>query len=62
MMGALAAYISSPTIKDFQPMGANFGIIPPLEEHIRDKKARYEAMAQRGLQSIKDMKIWKDNV
>ncbi len=57
MMGALASYISSPTVKDFQPMGANFGIIPPLEEHIRDKKARYEALAQRGLQAIKDLKV-----
>ena len=49
MMGALANYISCEQVKDFQPMGANFGLLPPLEEPIRDKRQRYEALAQRGL-------------
>lgn len=49
MIGALSAYISDEQIKDFQPMGANFGILPPLQEKIRDKKGRYEALAKRGL-------------
>ena len=49
MLGALSDYISNPDIKDFQPMGANFGILPPLNEKIRDKKLRYEALAQRSL-------------
>lgn len=53
MLGALADYISSPCVKDFQPMGANFGIIPPLEEHIRDKKQRYEALALRGIEAVR---------
>lgn len=52
MMGALAGYISDSSIKDFQPMGANFGILPPLEEHIRDKKQRYGALAQRALETL----------
>lgn len=49
MMGALAEYVSSSAAKDFQPMGANFGILPSLDTKIRDKKERYLALAQRGL-------------
>ena len=49
MVGALSRYISDPTVKEFQPMGANFGLLPPLEEKIRDKRARYEALAARAL-------------
>lgn len=52
MLGSLAHYISSEAVKDFQPMGANFGLLPPLEEHIRDKRERYEALAKRGLDSV----------
>ena len=33
-------------------MGANFGILPPLENHIRDKQERYTALAERGLASL----------
>ena len=50
MLGALTKYISDETIKNFQPMGAAFGIVPPLEEKIRDKKERYEALAKRSLE------------
>ncbi len=49
MIGALARYISDENVNDFQPMGANFGVLPPLEEKIRDKKLRYEMLAERGL-------------
>ena len=52
MMGALAEYISSSPSKDFQPMGANFGILPPLPEKIRDKRERYAALANRGLDEL----------
>ena len=51
VMGALARYISDESVTDFQPMGANFGILPPLEEHIRSKQERYEKISQRGLES-----------
>lgn len=51
MMGALAAHVSTPNA-DYQPMGANFGILPTLETHIRDKKMRYAALAQRALDSL----------
>jgi methylenetetrahydrofolate--tRNA-(uracil-5-)-methyltransferase len=49
MMGALSKYISNESVLDFQPMGANFGILPALDEKIRDKKLRYEALAKRSL-------------
>ena len=53
VMGALARYISDESVTDFQPMGANFGILPPLEEHIRSKQERYEKISQRGLESAR---------
>ena len=49
MTGALCAYISDETVKDFQPMGANLGVLPPLSEHIRDKQQRAQAYADRAL-------------
>lgn len=52
MLGALSAYISDETVKDFQPMGANFGILPPIEPKIKDKKQRYAALAQRALADL----------
>lgn len=48
MIGALAKYISTPNEK-FQPMNANFGILPQLDEKIRGKKLRYEKLADRSL-------------
>lgn len=49
VIGALAKYISTPNEK-FQPMNANFGILPELEgKKIKDKKLRYEKMAERSL-------------
>lgn len=52
--GALARYISDENVKNFQPMGASFGLLPPLETKIRDKKQRYEALAERGLNALKE--------
>lgn len=52
MMGALSAYISDESVTNFQPMGANFGVLPPLENKIRDKKERYAALAQRALKDL----------
>ena len=49
MIGALLYYICDGTVTDFQPMGANFGIIPPIEPHIRDKRERYAALSDRSL-------------
>ena len=52
MVGALAHYVSTENTK-FQPMNANFGILPPLEEMIRDKKIRYTKLADRALKELK---------
>lgn len=53
--GALETYISTPN-KDFQPMNANFGILAPLAERIRDKKERYKALAERALACISELR------
>jgi len=55
MMGALAGYISAEN-PHFQPMGANFGILPPLPQPIRDKRARYAALAERALSDLEPYK------
>ena len=61
MIGSLCSYISDKWVKDFQPMGANFGILPPIEPHIKDKKERYSAFAKRSIELvsniIKDLNI-----
>lgn len=49
MIGALLGFITDETVEKFQPMGANFGILPPLDTHIRDKKERYAALSNRSL-------------
>jgi len=54
MTGALARYISDASVKNFQPMGASFGLLPPLDEKIKDKKLRYETLAERGLKHLKN--------
>ena len=51
MLGALVNYITDESVGNFQPMGANFGILPPLDERIRSKQERYEKISQRGLES-----------
>ena len=52
MIGALMRYITDKNVKDFQPMGSNMGILPPLEDKIRDKQQRYAALAQRSLDAF----------
>lgn len=52
MLGALCDYISDETVADFQPMGANFGVLPVIEPKIRDKKERYMALAERAVNSL----------
>lgn len=52
MIGALSRYISNPEVKKFQPMGANFGVLPDLENRPRDKKERGKAYAERALKDL----------
>ena len=56
MVGALLNYITTEN-KDFQPMGSNMGVLPPLENHIRDKRERYMAFAVRGRESIDKIEL-----
>ncbi len=56
MIGALSKYISTPNDK-FQPMNANFGILPELDEKIKDKKIKYEKLANRAIEKLKQTKI-----
>ncbi len=52
MTGSLSRYIADDSIKDFQPMGANFGILPELEERPRDKRERGQAYADRAIRDL----------
>jgi methylenetetrahydrofolate--tRNA-(uracil-5-)-methyltransferase len=54
MIGALLHYITHANLIDFQPMKANFGIIPPLDEIIKEKFDRYKAYSERSLNSLRD--------
>ena len=56
MIGALAKYISTENDK-FQPMNANFGIVPELEEKIKDKKQKYKILADISINKIKQINI-----
>lgn len=59
MIGALSRYIADDTVKDFQPMGANFGVLPELKDRPRDKRERGQAYADRALA---DLKIYLESV
>ena len=52
-LGALCHYISAPPVTDFQPMGSNMGILPPLAERERNKELRYTKMAERAISSLR---------
>jgi methylenetetrahydrofolate--tRNA-(uracil-5-)-methyltransferase len=56
-IGSMSYYITHASGKHFQPMNANFGLFPELPERIKDKKSRYEAIANRALESLEAKKI-----
>ncbi|MDN6216963.1 MAG: FADH(2)-oxidizing methylenetetrahydrofolate--tRNA-(uracil(54)-C(5))-methyltransferase TrmFO [Enterococcus sp.] len=56
-IGSMAYYITHAEGKHFQPMNANFGLFPALPERIRDKKLRYETLAERALNALSAMTI-----
>ncbi|MDK2903143.1 MAG: methylenetetrahydrofolate--tRNA-(uracil-5-)-methyltransferase [Clostridiales bacterium] len=60
-IGSLAAYVSTYTGNDFQPMNANFGIMPPLSQRIKNKQQRNQAIAQRALQALEGLISSIDN-
>ncbi|OAS21741.1 FADH(2)-oxidizing methylenetetrahydrofolate--tRNA-(uracil(54)-C(5))-methyltransferase TrmFO [Paenibacillus oryzisoli] len=53
-LGSMAQYITAAESKHFQPMNANFGLLPALPERIRNKKEKYEQLANRALESIQN--------
>lgn len=55
MLGALCHYVTHANLKDFQPMKANFGILPPLEEKV-SKRERGRAYAERALANLLECK------
>lgn len=54
VIGSMAHYITTADPKHFQPMNANFGLLPPLETKIRNKNMRNEALAKRALENIQN--------
>ena len=54
MIGALSKYIATEN-KNFQPMNANFGILPELPERIKDKKVKYGKLADRAIEELSKM-------
>jgi len=55
MIGSLFRYVTSADPEEFQPMKANFGLLPPLQRPVRGKRRRYQAYAERAL---KDLETW----
>ena len=51
-IGSLAGYVSNETVKNFQPMNVNFGLMEPLKEKIRDKKIKNQTIANRALREL----------
>ncbi|MBN1219766.1 MAG: methylenetetrahydrofolate--tRNA-(uracil(54)-C(5))-methyltransferase (FADH(2)-oxidizing) TrmFO [Anaerolineae bacterium] len=55
MLGALCHYITRAETKDFQPMKANFGLLPPLEQKVRNKQMRYQLYTERALKDLNEV-------
>jgi methylenetetrahydrofolate--tRNA-(uracil-5-)-methyltransferase len=53
MTGALCRYIAKEN-GNFQPMNSNFGLLPPLETDIKDKKKRKEEYSRRAIADMKE--------
>jgi methylenetetrahydrofolate--tRNA-(uracil-5-)-methyltransferase len=52
MIGALCHYVAQAGAADFQPMKANFGLLPALDPPVRNKRARYAAYSRRALAEL----------
>lgn len=54
VLGSMANYITTANEKNFQPMNANFGLLPPIEPRVKNKKERYEQLATRAVNTIQN--------
>ena len=61
-MGALAYYISDPSVRDFQPMNVNFGIIEPLDHRVRGKANKNLEISRRALEVLSEMRNGGDSI
>ena len=61
-MGALAYYISDESVRDFQPMNVNFGIIEPLDHRVRGKANKNLEISRRALEVLSEMKNGGDSI
>ncbi|HEX5580350.1 MAG TPA: methylenetetrahydrofolate--tRNA-(uracil(54)-C(5))-methyltransferase (FADH(2)-oxidizing) TrmFO [Gemmatimonadaceae bacterium] len=59
MLGALYRYLRDAEPRHFQPMNANFGLVEPLEEQVRDKRRKRELIAERAIGALRE---WRDEV
>jgi methylenetetrahydrofolate--tRNA-(uracil-5-)-methyltransferase len=57
MLGALLGYVTSADLRGFQPINANFGLLPPLRQLVRDRQERNRLLAERALA---DFQAWRD--
>ena len=55
-LGALSLYVSDESVRDFQPMNINFGIIAPLGYKVRGKRNKNQEISQRSLEIIERLK------
>ncbi len=62
MIGSMAHYITHAEAKHFQPMNANFGLLPDLGERIKNKKLKYERYAERAMETIQNFVTKSDGV
>jgi methylenetetrahydrofolate--tRNA-(uracil-5-)-methyltransferase len=53
MLGALMRYVHTANQEQFQPMNANFGLLPPLEQAARNKRLKREALAERAIDAMR---------
>jgi methylenetetrahydrofolate--tRNA-(uracil-5-)-methyltransferase len=55
MIGALVSYVTDESVSRFEPMGANMGILPPLDVKVKDKQARYQMLADRAIEDLEEV-------
>lgn len=62
LWGALVAHATNPSTKNYQPMHVNFGLLPPLDLPIRNRRARYDAYADRAFRCVESTIALRDDI